>query len=98
MTEKRIEHLLAYFKGSLSVMDKMQEMHPEKFKDGVNSKIVRSIFGDTINILTYLKSLPEQLEKIEQKTEDFESIFDEISNTAKTVITDSKNPEDNHIE
>lgn len=79
MTEKRIEHLLAYFKGSLALIDKMKEMHPEKFDDNVKGDIAVSIFNDTLNALTHLKSLPNELEKITQTVDDFDSIFDEFS-------------------
>lgn len=81
MTEKRVEHLITYFEGSLSVLDMMREKEPEKF--GPNAKISSAIFSDVINVLRHVKTLGGELEKVEQNAENYESVFEEIANSLK---------------
>lgn len=82
MTQKRIEHLITYFKGSLSMLTVLKDKEPEKFEK--NGKIASAMFTDTLNILNHLKSLPDEVSKIEQNSEDYDTIFDEIASSMKS--------------
>lgn len=77
MTENRIDHLITYFNGSVKMLKELTEKNPDL--DNANSKIASSIFTDTLNILNHIKNMPEELEKINQSIENFDTIFDEIS-------------------
>lgn len=82
MTEKRIENLISYVQGSITMLEMLKKKDPEKFD--TNAKISTFIFSDILNILNHLKSNPEYFENIKQDAEEYDSIFDEISKLTMT--------------
>lgn len=81
MTETRVDSLITYFNGSLEMIKLVNEKEPGSF--GKNSEIASNIFKDILSILNYVKTLKDELPKIEQTAEGFDGVLDELKKSVK---------------
>jgi hypothetical protein len=65
MTENRISELLAYYEASRNVLETTKKNYPEKLNKTATDMAMR-LFDDTISVIKYIQSVPENYSKIEQ--------------------------------